>query len=208
MKTKKLLYLLLFVLIIGACQSRETTPGSVREMVDQLQQDMVSKHLNHNLTQFHLQDQPIASSLSLLSVDRTEVPLDDLGKTSTMLIFRYSEIHCNTCIDLVVQKMNERYEAGFTQMAIVANYSEYRHFASFVRANKLQMPVYLMKDEDAEGIFDTDIPPYLFVLDESMQIKYPFVPIKEMETGIDMYLDFAHGKLGESDQPISLNIKQ
>ena len=88
-------------------------------------------------------------------------------------------------------------------MAIIASYNEYRHLSSFVRANQLEMPVYLMEQEDATGIFDTEIPPYLFVLDESRRIIHPFVPIKEMEAGVDLYLDFVREKLEEDALPLS-----
>ena len=65
------------------------------------------------------------------------------------------------------------------------------------------MPIYLLEEEAEKGIFDTEIPPYLFALDQSMNIQYPFVPIKEMEAGVDMYLDFVHEKIKESASPIS-----
>ncbi len=203
MKTKKIIYLALLILTFQACQSKETKPESFRVIVDQLQQDMVDKHLNHNLTQFYLQNQPVASNLLLRSTEQTTLELADLAEFSSTLIFRYSEIHCNTCIDLVTQKMNDLYQSGFTQMAIIASYSEYRHFTSFVRANKLRMPVYLLDEEDEKGIFDTEIPPYLFALDQSMNIQYPFVPIKEMEAGIDMYLNFVQEKVKEGTSPLS-----
>jgi len=203
MKTKNIIYLALLILTFQACQSKGDMPESVKDLVDQLQQDMVNKHLNHNLTQFHLQNQPVSSNLLLRSTEQTTLELADLTGFSSTLIFRYSEIHCNTCIDLVVQKMNELYQSGFTQMAIIASYSEYRHFTSFVRANKLQMPVYLLEEGDEKGIFDTEIPPYLFALDQSMNIQYPFVPIKEMEAGVDMYLNFVQEKVKERTSPLS-----
>ena len=164
---------------------------------------MVDKYLSHSLTQLQLENQPVGAERGLRTLEKAGMQFVDLSVPAPQLIFRYSEVHCNTCIDLVVQKLNALYRAGFTRMAIVASYSEYRHFSSFVRANQLQMPVYLLEEQAATGAFDTEIPPYLFVLDQSGRITYPFVPIKEMEAGVDLYLDFVRKKLERDALPLS-----
>jgi hypothetical protein len=205
MKTKNIFYLVVAVclLLLASCRPKPDLPDQFRQTIDQLQQDMVDKYLNHSLVQLRLENRPVGAERTVRTLEKNSVRLADLPGPSAQLIFRYSEVHCNSCIDLVVQKLNALYRAGFTRMAIIASYNEYRHFSSFVRANQLEMPVYLMEEEDATGIFDTEIPPYLFVLDQSGRVAYPFVPIKEMEAGVDLYLDFVRGKLQKDALPVS-----
>ena len=187
MKTKNIFYLVVAgcLLLLASCRLKPDLPDQFRQTVDQLQQDMVDKYLNHSLVQLRLENHPVGAERTVRTLEKNSVRLVDLPGPSAQLIFRYSEVHCNSCIDLVVQKLNALYRAGFTRMAIIASYNEYRHFSSFVRANQLQMP------------------PYLFVLDQSGRVAYPFVPIKEMEAGVDLYLDFVRGKLQKDALPVS-----
>lgn len=205
MKTKNIFYLVVAgcLLALASCRPKPDLPDHFRQTIDQLQQDMVDKYLTHSLLQLRLENRPVGAERTVRTLEKNDIRLADLPGPSAQLIFRYSEVHCNSCIDLVVQKLNALYRAGFTRMAIIASYNEYRHLSSFVRANQLEMPVYLMEQEDATGIFDTEIPPYLFVLDESRRIIHPFVPIKEMEAGVDLYLDFVREKLEEDALPLS-----
>lgn len=203
MKTRCFILASFVLLMLSGCQPEKTTPKEYRAVIEQMHQDMVDKHLNYNLLQLQLQGLPLAKDVRLQTVDMADHSLEKLMGESPILLFRYSEIHCNTCTDLVIEKMNERYEAGFTRMAIIASYDEFRHFTSFVRSNQLKMPIYLLDPAAANNIFDTEIPPYLFVADTSGQIKHPFVPIKEMEEGIDMYLEFVESKLGVTETVMS-----
>ena len=194
MKTK-LLFLAILALSLWSCKKETPLQISMRNVVEELHRDMVNKHVIHNLTQLQLQDQQLSKEIPLLSMDRENNFLENIISEQPLLVFRYSEIHCNSCVDQVVQQMNRLWQDGKRNMALIASYDEYQHFTSFVRANKLQMPTYLLQEEEAKGVFDSEIPPYLFLLDQSLAVKYPFVPIKEMDESIQMYMDFIQHKI-------------
>ncbi|MCI1648972.1 MAG: hypothetical protein LKI29_11625, partial [Bacteroides sp.] len=111
------------------------------------------------------------------------------------LVFKYSELNCNVCVDTIIAVLMKKFsKIGMDKLLILATYNDKNNFYAFKRINKLEN-IYKV---DSIGCFlEKKNIPFLFWIDEDYCIKYPFIPHKEIISETEAYLNFVEKRMNE-----------
>lgn len=121
-----------------------------------------------------LQNDKILNTL-LLDENGDTTKLIKLASETPKLIFKYSEINCETCIEeqfVLLKKITNK--IGANNIIILAKYNSLRNLSKFIRINNIEYRVFNMLEKLSSN--DLDIP-YYFILDRSQLIKHPYIPL-------------------------------
>lgn len=122
---------------------------------------------------------------------------DEKGKTCKLteklnrkkLIFRYSELQCNVCIEQQIASLKKyKNKIGTDNILILADYSNFRNLIVFKRINSLDIPIYNLSKKMPLERERINIP-YFFIADNTLIAKDYFIPIKEIKNYTDNYLN-------------------
>ena len=128
------------------------------------------------------------SSTTLLDRNDTIYTLSDFMNEERKLVFRYSFIHCNACVDTLMKLVNKfSDEVGDDKVVILAQYANIRDYKNFVRINNIKHSIYQLQDSLCKA--DELSIPYLFVLEDNMTISNFFLPRKEYPKITEQYLE-------------------
>lgn len=111
------------------------------------------------------------------------------------LVLRYSELNCQSCVDLILEELMTFSTFNEENILLLAYYKEPSYLYQFKRMNRLQYPVFSIKNTGLPP--DTLNVPYLFLLDQSLQVSNVFIPEEGDTASIKQYLNFASQKLGK-----------
>ena len=114
--------------------------------------------------------------------------LSDIAEDGDILVVRYSELNCNSCVDSLMKKIGEFAERGGmkNRFVVFANYENYLDFKLFCSLNKANLNIYNVKGLPlGQEALET---PYLFLLHSDMTVTNFFVTHKEMPGATDRYL--------------------
>lgn len=128
------------------------------------------------------------SQMELYTEDRRAIDLQSLMQEGNKLIFRYSELHCNACVDSMVVKLREyAKEVGQDKVNIWASYSSNREYYLFLRLNQVDVPVYNVQSTSLP--LDSLEEPYLFILSPDLHVSHIYIPHKEYPSSTFKYLE-------------------
>ncbi len=105
------------------------------------------------------------------------------------LVLRYSEMHCDVCIDSIVSKLNVYKDSiGLDNIVLLTSSKNLSYIRKFRKINNIRFNVYKI-DEAAESILlDIDMP-YLFIYSSAnKRVNNMFVPQKENAQLTNQYL--------------------
>ena len=111
-----------------------------------------------------------------------------------VLVLRYSELNCQSCVDDLLTEIKE---AGFfnaTNTLLLAYYREPAYLYQFKRMNRLELPVFSTQHTGLPP--DTLNLPYFFLMNSKLQISNVFIPEEGDTEAITAYLAFARKRLG------------
>lgn len=97
------------------------------------------------------------------------------------VVFSYSVRHCDVCYKETIGQLKNAAELiGYENIILIGSYEKKREAFVFLRDQNIQFPFYFNNFYD---LFDMQVNyPVLFVLDNNLDVKYPFVPHKEFPT--------------------------
>ena len=129
----------------------------------------------------------VDSLLSIRDVSDSICTLKNLIHNQRVLICRYSYIHCNSCVDSLLQKLSDfKQDVGADKVVILSQYANRRDYLNFIRINKIKYPIYDVRD--TLNVLDAYDQPYLFVLENDMVANNFFIPRKENPEYTQLYL--------------------
>lgn len=129
----------------------------------------------------------IDSTIVLRDANDSSYTVNDIAKTDRKLVFRYSFIHCNACVDTIMKLVNKfANEVGADKVVIIAQYANKRDYKNFVRINQIKTSIYHLQDSLCKA--DELSIPYLFVLEDNMTVSNFFMPRKEYPKITEQYL--------------------
>lgn len=131
---------------------------------------------------------PLKSDLTITDFNSSEYSLKNIVQFHNKLVFRYSYISCNVCIDTIMKIVNEYSKyVGNDKIIILSQYANKRDYKNFVRINNVKQPIYHLQDSlcraDELGL------PYFFVINDNMVTNNFFLPRKEYPQMIKTYLE-------------------
>jgi hypothetical protein len=99
------------------------------------------------------------------------------------LIFRYSVLNCNACVDSQIQILSEFLnETGLdvSKICFFAYYEDLHDLVSTYRAMKYKFPFYIVQGNNLNFPIEKQNIPYYFETDTSLRIKNVFIPKREL----------------------------
>ena len=134
--------------------------------------------------------QSIDGEIGLETKDGEQMSLMEATRDDKMLVARYADINCNSCVDTLMTHLAKKYaDIGEGRIVVLSNYGSRRDYINFIRINGLDFEIYNLSaplcDADSLNV------PYMFILEGNKKINDFFIPRKEYPRGIDEYLEFA-----------------
>jgi hypothetical protein len=166
---------------------------------EQLQKDFLIEYLSKRNEQFENKLKiEIQSEFTKISPDQELIDFneDTLSIESLfshpVLIFRYSALQCNSCIDLEKSlidslfKQNSQIEPYISYFVF---YSNRREYIADIRESKNNIPYFQVPDNSLGLQIDKYNMPYYFVLNQGLSISDVFIPEKENLELSKIYLE-------------------
>jgi hypothetical protein len=113
------------------------------------------------------------------------------------LIFRYTSLNCNSCVDKQLTLLNRYTNIIRDRILILTYYENLRDLYLFKRLNSLEFETFNI--ESLNIPFEELQFPYFFVIDENLNISDSFLPLKSDTTLTINYLFEVASKLSNHD---------
>jgi hypothetical protein len=116
-------------------------------------------------------------NIVLTDENENYIKFNQLTKEKPKLIFKYSALNCNDCVDeqIVLLKKAAK-KIGSENIVIITDYGTPRELTQFIRMNQISFKIYNLRNLKLTTI-DNNLP-YYFILDESYSLKLLFFPLK------------------------------
>lgn len=136
-----------------------------------------------------LQNQKINCKSPVIDIYGIKRDLPDIISDNSKLVLYFNEIGCSSCninkIDLILEHLKK---SGISDYIVLANYENFNEFSYVINAtnlNKRRCYNSNIELRTANYIFDKLL---LFVLDDSICVKYPFIVNMENFSEVITYL--------------------
>jgi len=120
---------------------------------------------------------------------KDSIRISEVVKEHSILIFRYSDINCNTCYESAINEMKETLGDAFQYVAILCTYSTERDLIVFKKINQIRFPIYLVSSGTFSWVIEEYNNPYFFVLHSDLKISNIYVPNKSFPDRNLQYLE-------------------
>lgn len=168
-------------LLFGIRKEREDLENSMlilrslNDSIDQLNSRHNSWLLNYSIT-YHYQSLKIDGNHVLFDEKSNRINLLQLSEKGPILIFKYSALNCNVCVDEQISLLKKAAkDIGPGNITILTDYNTERELYQFIRMNQIDLQVFNSRNIELTEI-DKSIP-YYFILDNSYTLKLLFIPV-------------------------------
>lgn len=130
----------------------------------------------------------IDTDFSVRDIQEHEKKMSEIILDNT-LILRYSEMHCEVCVDSIVSKLNAYKDSiGLQHIVLLTTSMNFGYIKRFKKINKIPFNIYNMSKALDSVLVDIGMP-YLFIYStHSKRINNMFVPQEENPQLTDEYL--------------------
>ena len=177
MKNKIVLFILLFfagITLLFYFLNMELKTGNYQpqQKISEIEKNFnrINEDLNKKLEHTAVLNMIIVDTLS------NQYHLSDLVSQSPALIFRYSEMNCNSCYETELFSLKNAFPKEERQIAILSSYRDKRDFMMFKKANKIELPFYRMPQDSFDWALEDYGSPYYFVLHPDLTVSHIYVP--------------------------------
>jgi len=145
--------------------------------------------LNNLYFQIESEDEEIDENIEVKIESGTSIRYADLVSTGPKLILRYSELHCDMCIDHSLEYLKRiAASIGKENILILASYKSQRDLSIFKRINKLDFPVYKIAKSGLKIPIEQYSIPYVFIADKTLHVKNLHILNKDIEEMSEIFL--------------------
>ncbi|MDD2381466.1 MAG: hypothetical protein WCY58_12015 [Mariniphaga sp.] len=110
-------------------------------------------------------------SQKLVNLNEDTLYLNEIVKEKS-LIFRYSILSCNSCVDSVFYYIRENEEIlGDLKILVFTYFNDLRHFIVTARLNRISYDIFLIPDNKLDMPQDNPLIPFFFLVDENCNIS-------------------------------------
>ena len=115
--------------------------------------------------------------------------LSDLAKNKPLLIYRYSDINCNTCYETEINAIHDTFSDLSKSVIILCSYRLDKDYKDFKRINQIKTPLFRISFDAFSWTVEDYGNPYYFVLHPNMKISHIYVPDKKYPDLNKQYLE-------------------
>lgn len=165
--------------------NKTTQVSSLKDMKINMLEETIEKSLNSENLKIR----------NNVTINDGEGPtlLKNVVSSKPMLILRYSELNCQTCIDVQLASLNKLADKiGKKNIIILASYNTIVNMTKFKRINKLNLSIY---NVDSIGFpLEKSNIPFYFIIDKDRMAKLIFVPNKEFPSLTEKYFELIQNR--------------
>lgn len=115
--------------------------------------------------------------------------LSEIVKDRPVLVFRYSDINCNTCIEAEIEALQKVFKTDLQSILILCSYNIDKDFYTFKKVNKINCPIYKIDHNSFDWAPEEYKNPYCFVLHPTLKVSDIYVPDKSFPQMNENYLN-------------------
>ncbi len=134
-------------------------------------EELTNKNIVETTNNFELIDQLI----ELYDLNGNKIQLGDLILGNT-LVFRYSVMHCSSCVYEKIQQIDSLYKKGTKNVFVIAHYDNLRNVLIDYKRNDYSVPFYILPENQFLNELDNLKVPQFFLLDNELMINQVFIP--------------------------------
>lgn len=124
-----------------------------------------------------------------------KISLSEIAGDEIKLVLRYSEIHCDVCVDSTLNQLkNIAQKIGQERIILISSYADPRDMYTFKRLNNLEFPIYNLGTQTLNIKAEEADTPYLFVLKPDGTTEMVFLSYKEVPALLNQYLQLVQHK--------------
>jgi hypothetical protein len=128
----------------------------------------------------------ISPSFILQNEIGDSIQISNLVNGATKLVFRYSELNCNVCIDSQMDFVKGFIEKnGYDSFIMISDYNYHKNLLQFKTFNNIQNEIYNVATLDSS--LDRLNIPYYFILDKYFRPRMFFFPEKNLPADTKEY---------------------
>lgn len=137
---------------------------------------------------YEFQSSKIDQNIFFLDEEEKKIPLSQIDLRTPKLVFKYSSLNCNTCVDEQIRLFKEiSKKIGSENTLIITDYNTPRELTQFLRMNQIDNQILNLRSAKLTEI-DNSLP-YFFVLDTTYCLKELFVPLRDFPNSTLIYLN-------------------
>ncbi len=146
------------------------------------------------------EDKKIADTITLAGTDGRKLSLRTLAGNSPKLVFRYSRLDCELCIDSVLSIIKKiKGETKVPELIVIADFQNNRDFLIKDKHKKHPYPVYNIANGNLGLPVENKNLPFLFILSEDFKATKVFIPFKEVPYQTNEYINYAFNYLKQNN---------
>lgn len=160
--------------------------SSSRHIKDSIQ----NQFLLNNVVQQLENSGIILHDVTIEDVNNKTYKLKELIKGQSKLIFMFSGLNCQTCIDMQLPGIEQlSKDIGEENVILLASYSNRRDLFQFARINKIKLEIYNFEKSDIQiPLIDSNVP-FFFIINPNLASNCFFIPEKSSPKHTIAYLN-------------------
>lgn len=129
----------------------------------------------------------IVPDVQCVNSDKT-ILISELVNSGPILIFRYSDINCSSCVDSELYNLNYFFKLLKNKVILLCSYEHESNIKNFKQKNRLCFPIYNIKFKIFPWENELYDRPYYFVLHPGMKVSDFYIPEIADPEGTKKYL--------------------
>lgn len=127
---------------------------------------------------------------------KQELYLSDVLDDEYSLLIWFSELHCSSCIEFVLNELNFFENEGFDdrKIVIIGSFRNKRSYLQFVQNHKIFFQFFGEMETLLNGEYKEDMPS-MFLLNKDRDMKCLFYPLKEIPSMMHNYIEIINKQL-------------
>lgn len=176
----KPIFIFFLLLSVMACKNNRDSADLNRRVVEDLHANLSAIYPNNLYVQYRMEGKRIPDSVFISDLSGKTMSLKSVVKRPK-LIMRFSDINCNTCVEQELENLRKFFPAPHNSMniMILATYRNIADLLKFKRINAIDYELFAIDKNQLELSGEANSTPYMFILDSSLRVSFPFVPTKE-----------------------------
>ncbi|MFV0420292.1 MAG: hypothetical protein ACK5KT_16400 [Dysgonomonas sp.] len=198
----KLIYVFLFILVLTIIHLyiQNNNQKLINEQLQEISEDLISEKISltvHKINREYellFNGRELSDKLALLDDKNQAVLLKDIVEKKK-LIFRYSELHCNTCIDTEISNLKQLADSiGNENIIVFVTPVNQKYIIQFKKLNNIKFAIYKLSEDMEAQIPDIGLPYYFVLESDNFRLNASFVPQKEISELTNRYFNDIRSK--------------
>ncbi len=184
---KNFVITLLIILNLGILFKFKYTQGILNAKNESLNKENnfiegnYQEHILKENYEFESSNLMLCDTMTLFDEFGNKFNIGQIVNNRNLMVLKFSEISCDICVDSITSILKNYIEDKYqSQIIVISNYSHPKYIFRYRRLNDVNFSVYTDVYNNFELPVDSLDTPYLFILNEYLQVMNVFIPLKRL----------------------------